>query len=137
MAANVQHVQLEEDSGDENAGDIEVTTATGKETLNIEISESLKKQCLAHEKALQDCLSILSRVKICAIMLSFDYFLRSNIFVLYARTLDNYPDESVVGVVVYCSYVVSGLFSIVNGIIGMFYTVFILIMHFCKFFRCC
>ena len=120
MSETIHHVQLEEESSDENELDVTTTTSqeSGNKTLVLEISDSLRKQSLAHERATKDCVGILDRVKIVAVVLSFGYFLRSNIFVLYAKTLDNYSNESVVGIVVYCSYVVSGTFSVIFGILG-------------------
>ena len=44
--------------------------------------------------------------------------MRSTMFILYARTFDDCPDTIYLSMIVYCSYFVSALLSVLNSIIG-------------------
>lgn len=84
----------------------------------VKIPDDLHVRSIEHQKATQQCLSIMRRVRFIGLLLAFDYLMRANIFILYARTLENCPRSLILGIVIYSGYFVSGLFSLINGFIG-------------------
>ena len=84
----------------------------------IVISSHVQSTSLKHEEAIQQCLSTVRRVRFIGLLLAIDYMMRSNIFILYAKTLRGCPSASYLGIVIYASYFASGVMCIMNGIIG-------------------
>lgn len=84
----------------------------------FKLSSDLSILCDEYEVLMNEYLSIFNQVKLLAFGLAFDYALRSNIFILYAKTFDDYGTTTNIGIVVLMSYIVSGLTSLINGIIG-------------------
>ena len=90
------------------------------EDMNISelITESLRTESAQHAKVLESCLSSMRNTVFLGFILALDYRMRSNVLVLYARTLDDCPDTLYLSIVIYGSYFISGFFSLINGIIG-------------------
>ena len=71
-----------------------------------------------HEQVLSYTVSTFNRIRIVAFLFGIDYSLRMNIFVSYAQSLDNNVSTSAIGMVIYFTYFVSGLFSLINGFVA-------------------
>ena len=82
------------------------------------ISPELKERSSRHEAGIKECKRLMSRVRLIGLLISWDFFIRNNILVLYVRTLDDCPNTTTIGLVVGFSFIIAGLTAIVNGIIG-------------------
>ena len=66
---------------------------------------------------LHNCFAI--KVLCMAISVSMTYGMRANLVVLYARTFDdNYYNSTAIALIVYGNYFMSGIMSLLFGIIG-------------------
>ena len=61
---------------------------------------------------------IMNHLVVCAFSLSFAFAMRNNILVLYARTLDNYENDTHIGISVYLGYLGFAFFSCLFGVLG-------------------
>ena len=88
----------------------------------VKISNELQEISSDHEAVVEESLEIFKRVRIVGLILAFDYLIRTNVFVLYSRTFDDCPNATMIAVVVYLAYFVSGCCSLLAGFIGVKYT---------------
>ena len=85
----------------------------------FEISDELQRISLDHQQTLENTVKVMNKILFGIIFIAFDYMLRTNIFVLYARTFDDCPNETIIAIVAYLSYFASGLASLISGFVGV------------------
>ena len=89
------------------------------------MSEELKQLCNDHEKGVQECVKIFRNMALLSILMAFDYSMRSNIVLLYLKSMKhNVPEHKEafwLGFVIYISYVFAGIASLITGIINCLY----------------
>ena len=82
----------------------------------------------SHNKAVDETVSVLKHTIIGAFCLAFTFTMRTNIFVLYARSMNDYVNETATAIVVYLNYIFSGLMSLSFGYIGDYWRFDILLI---------
>ena len=63
-------------------------------TQKVEITEELVQESLKHEKVLKDCVIAFERIQWIGIILIFNYTMRTNIFIFYAKSFDDCPSKN-------------------------------------------
>ena len=94
-----------------------VSDGQKKEDPNgIDIDSTLLAASSKHEEILRETRQFFFKILYIVLSFALTYSMRTNIFILYARTF--YNDTAVISVIVYLSYCMSAISSLLFGIIG-------------------
>lgn len=106
------------DEKEEEIAPLNENVTTSADYGTILINDELQTLADKHGDVVHFVSSTFTRVLYIGVSCSLTYTLRTNLFVLYCKTFNDYGSSLYIGIAIYCSYVVSAIMSLTFGIIG-------------------